>query len=134
MAHEPADHSIETVFHGSWRITSMEMWDQDAFDMVVPAHFTFDDNCLGHFQFIAVEGDMDCRFGERDGQPQVEFSWSGDDDGHPTSGRGWAVLDGDAMTGRIFLHRGDDSAFTATRQARTDAKPKAGRRKPPRRG
>ena len=107
----------------------MELWDQDAFDLVVPAHFNFADNRLGHFQFIVVEGDMDFRFGERERKPLVELSWWGDDEGDRTSGRGWAVIDGHVLTGRIYFHRGDDSAFTATRQA-AGPTARAGRRKP----
>jgi hypothetical protein len=34
------------------------------------------------------------------------------------SGRGWAVLDGDRLTGRLFFHMGDDSGFTAARQTK----------------
>jgi hypothetical protein len=31
--------------------------------------------------------------------------------------RGWAVLTGDERHGRVFFHRGNDSAFTARRDA-----------------
>ncbi len=39
-------------FHGSWRITSMELWDQDAMDMEVPAFIEFTADGMGRFQFI----------------------------------------------------------------------------------
>jgi len=107
--------SAAQPFLGTWRIIDMEVWDKDAFDMVGPAHFSFGKDDLGNFQFIAVEGEMDCRFGQRDGRPLVEFSWTGCDETDPASGRGWAVLDGDTMTGRIFVHGGDDSAVRAKR-------------------
>lgn len=107
--------STAQPFVGTWRIVEMEVWDQDDFDLLGPAHFTVGKGGLGTFRFIAVEGDMDCRFGARDGKPLVEFTWSGYDENDPASGRGWAVVDGDVMTGRIFIHRGDDSAFTAKR-------------------
>jgi hypothetical protein len=109
------DRDTAPAILGTWRIAEMEVWDRDAFNLVGPAHFTFEKNALGSFRFIAVEGDMDCRFSERDGQPLVEFSWVGADENDPASGRGWAVVEGDVMTGRIFIHRGDDSAFTAAR-------------------
>ena len=35
---------------------------------------------------------MDCREVERDGRPGMEFSWEGNDESDPASGRGWAVL------------------------------------------
>jgi hypothetical protein len=93
----------------------MEIWSKDDFDLMGPAHFTFLPDGLGYFRFIAVEGDMDCRFGERDGKPLVEFSWEGKDEMDPMNGRGWALLDGNELKGRIFLHQADDSGFTAGR-------------------
>ncbi len=103
-------HPIE----GRWRISEMELWDQDAIDLIGPGYIYFDaTNQSSTFQFIAVEGWLDCRFAERDGVPAVEFSWEGNDELDPASGRGWAVLEGDVLKGRIFIHRGDDSGFTA---------------------
>ena len=81
---------------------------------MVPGYIYFDaTNQSSKFQFIAVEGWMDCRFTERNGVPAVEFSWEGNDELDPASGRGWAVLEGNVLKGRIFFHRGDDSGFTA---------------------
>jgi len=48
--------------------------------------------------------------------PVVDFSWSGFDDGDPTSGRGSARIDGDTMRGKLFIHQGDDSTFAARRE------------------
>ncbi len=103
------------AFAGTWRITEAELWDEDALDMVAPAHVTFAADGLGHFQMIAVEGGTDCRFeGNR-----VEFSWVGDDDGHESNGRGWAEIGKDGkLRGRIFFHQGDDSSFVAKRKTR----------------
>lgn len=102
-------------FDGTWRIVEMEVWDRKAFDLLGPAHFTFEKDGFGTLRFIAIEGDLECRFGRRDGKPLVEFSWSGEDENEPTSGRGWAVVDGDVMEGHIFIHRGEESDFTARR-------------------
>ena len=102
------------VFEGDWRITEMELWDREAIELLGPGYFKFDEELSGELQFIAVRGWLDCRYGERDGQPLVEFSWQGDDEGTEASGRGWAVVDQDGkLTGRIFFHQGDDSSFTA---------------------
>lgn len=119
-----------SAFRGTWRITEMEVWDQDAFDLLGPAHFTFDEPGFGRFRFIAVDGDMDCRSGERAGKPLVEFSWNGADENDPACGRGWAVIDGDTMSGRIYIHRGDDSAFTAKRQELASSRQVRGGRRP----
>lgn len=99
---------------GRWRITEMDEWDSDAIDMVQPGFIEFTGDRHGDFGFIVVRGWMDCRPLERDGQPGVEFSWNGDDDGRETSGRGWAVLvDDETVEGHIFFHMGMDSAFEA---------------------
>ena len=103
-------------FLGRWRIIEMELWDSDVLDLVVPANITFADDGQGEFQFVAVRGWIDYRVGERDGRPAVEVSWDGEDEMDPVSGRGWAVLAGDRLEGRLFIHQGDDSAFMAERQ------------------
>jgi hypothetical protein len=45
---------------------------------------------MGELNLIAIEASVDYRVGTRDGAPIAEFSWEGDDDGRPISGRGWA--------------------------------------------
>jgi hypothetical protein len=57
---------------GKWRITEMDMWDHEAFDLLGPAFFSFDGKRSGDFRFIAVEGRMDCRHRKRDGRPLIE--------------------------------------------------------------
>jgi hypothetical protein len=64
---------------------------------------------------------MVCRLTTRDGKPAVEFSWDGNDEMDTAQGRGWAVLDGDEIEGRIFFHLGDDMAFRAVRKGRQPA-------------
>lgn len=101
---------------GKWRISEMDEWEQDDFDVMGPAFLSFDARGSGNFRFIAVEGWMDCRHGERDGCPFVEFTWDGNDECDPASGRGWARLEQDgSLNGHIFIHRGDDSGFKAAR-------------------
>lgn len=58
---------------------------------------------------------MDCRFSEKEGESRVDFTWEGNDEYDPASGRAWAVLDSDVIIGRIFIHGSNDSAFTARR-------------------
>jgi hypothetical protein len=102
---------------GRWQITKTELWDSDALNLVAPAFIEFAEDGLGSFGFIAVQGRMDCREVERDGRPGVEFSWEGNDECNPASGRGRAVLEEDgSLRGRIFFHLGDDSGFTAVRE------------------
>ena len=102
---------------GRWRIVEMEVRDQEAIDLLGPAFIELAANGQGNFRFIAVEGWMDVHEVERDGRPGVEFSWEGNDEMDPASGRGWATLAADdSLEGRIFFHMGDDSSFRAERQ------------------
>ena len=98
-------------FLGRWRMVKTELWRPGTLDLVVPAHITFGDTCLGHFEMIAVQGEIDCRFENG----RVDFSWMGDDDGEPSNGRGWATVSAEPGTieGRIYFHQGDDSGFLA---------------------
>jgi hypothetical protein len=110
------ERSTPVAFLGAWRIETMQLWAKDAIELLGPGMFIFEDEAFGEFRFIAVRGWMDCRFGERDGKPLVEFSWQGKDERDDASGRGWAVIDETgALSGRLYFHQGDDSAFLATR-------------------
>ena len=53
----------EKAVVGDWRITSMEMWDADYFDMEVPAHITIREDLLGAFQFGLVQGELETFLG-----------------------------------------------------------------------
>ena len=109
-------------FIGQWRIIDSSTWDHDALDLDGPAHLTFERGGLGHLHFVAVEGDIDYRVAEREGGPAVEFSREGSDEGDPVSGRGWGVVVGDELRGQIFIHRGDDTSFRASRDVRASRK------------
>jgi len=99
---------------GRWRIVEMDLWDQEAIDLVEPGFIELAEDGTGEFGFVAVSGRLDCRTNTRDGRPFVEFSWVGDDDGDEVGGRCWAALgDDDALTGHLYFHLGDDSGFRA---------------------
>jgi len=103
------------AFAGRWRIAEMEQWED--LDLLGPAHITFTGKDRGELLFLAVEANLDVRYGSRDGAACAEFSWEGFDDGTQASGRGWAVL-GTAgrLVGHIFIHNGDDSRFVGERE------------------
>ncbi len=48
----------------------MDLWDQEAIDLVAHGSIEFGDDGTGEFRFIAVQGWMDCRLGERGGCPR----------------------------------------------------------------
>jgi hypothetical protein len=62
-----------------------------ALDLLGPAFIEIGPRIDHSFRFIVVEGWMDIRRVERDGSPAIEFSWDGNDEGDPASGRGWAI-------------------------------------------
>ncbi|HOO57142.1 MAG TPA: hypothetical protein PLN69_09985 [bacterium] len=108
---------IESNLTGYWRITEMEMWDSNYLDMEVESYIKFEDNGTGEFQFGLIHGWIDGDFTAMDEKPAVEFSWEGNDEMDPASGRGWAMLEDDiTLSGEIFFHMGDGSGFTATRE------------------
>ncbi len=88
-------------------------------DLLGPAHLTLKRDGRGRLSFLAIEVGLDYRVGQRDGGHAVEFSFEGSDGGDRISGRGWAILAADEFRGRIFIHHGDDSGFTACRSDRT---------------
>ncbi|HTU93303.1 MAG TPA: hypothetical protein VMF69_24695 [Gemmataceae bacterium] len=45
----------------------------------------------------------------------IEWTWEGNDEMAPASGRGWVVLDGDEIHRVIAIHYGDESEFVAKR-------------------
>lgn len=103
-------------FVGSWRIIEMEEYDREYIDLVVPGHITFEPDGMGSFQFGTVQGWLDCRIEVAGDEERIEFSWEGFNDNDPGCGRGWAVRRGSELTGRLYVHAGDDSAFRAVRR------------------
>ena len=72
---------------GLWHIVSMSEWDEDYFNEEVQAFIEFEKNGTGHFQFGYVQGYMDWRLSERDGEPCVEWTWEGNDEMDAARGR-----------------------------------------------
>ena len=108
-------------FLGFWKITHMETWAQDYVDLVVVGFVEFadeDEHLMGRFQFGTVSGWLDCRLRDLDGVTFIEWSWQGRSDTDPGCGRGWATLVDGELVGRICIHCGDDSAFSAAKQPR----------------
>ena len=92
------------------------MWDQDFIDAEVPGYIQFSDDGMGDFQFGYVHGFMDCQFSMKNGKDFVDFSWEGNDEMDPVSGRGFATIEGGVLNGHLFFHQGDDSEFKAIRE------------------
>jgi hypothetical protein len=102
-------------FVGNWRITEMEAWDADYFDMEVPAYITIREDLTGEFQFGLVQAQLDGKIESADTSSRLAFSWSGFDENDPVNGRGWFQTTGDQAEGCLFIHLGDESGFKAER-------------------
>jgi len=109
--------ALAKAFRGRWRIAEMDAWSDEDMDLVEPAHITFEGDHDGSIAFVAVTGQLDVRYGSRDGSACAEFSWEGFDDTSPTSGRGWVAF-GTAgrLVGHVFIHNGDDAGFVALQE------------------
>lgn len=110
---------VTNIFIGNWRITEMEAWDADYFEMEAPAYLTIRKDLIGEFQFGLVQAQLDGKIesaGETAGETaRLAFSWSGFDENDPVNGHGWLRVTGDQADGRIFIHLGDESGFKAER-------------------
>lgn len=107
--------AVRGDFVGNWRITEMEAWDVEYFDMEVPAYLTIRKDLSGDFQFGLVQAQLDGKIESADAASPLVFTWSGFDENDPVNGRGWLTANGDQAEGRIFIHLGDESGFTAER-------------------
>jgi hypothetical protein len=97
----------------------MDLWDQDAVDLMGSAIVEINADGTGMMRFIAVAAVLDHRPAQRDGRAAIEFTWDGNDEGTPVNGRGWiALANDDNMEGHIWFHMGDDSCFAARRMPR----------------
>ena len=111
-------HQGDGDLTGRWRILEMDLWDQEALDLVAPAFIEFSADHSGELGFIVVTGCIDWR-SAGSGRSGVEFSWEGTDEGDQVSGRGWAALQTDGVLhGHLYFHLGDDSGFRAQRTLR----------------
>jgi hypothetical protein len=113
MAKVPA---FAKAFAGRWRIVEMDVWDNDFLDEVEEAHIAFEGPAGGEIAFGALSGDLDVRYGSRDGSACAEFTWEGFDDNDKACRRGWAAIGTAArLVGHFHIHNGDDSAFVCER-------------------
>ena len=100
---------------GKWLSTDMEAWSANYCDMEVPAYLTIRKDLSGEFQFGLVQAQLDGKIESADAASRLVFTWSGFDENDPVNGRGWLTANGDQAEGRIFIHLGDESGFTAER-------------------
>jgi hypothetical protein len=100
-------------YMGMWRFTEMSAWDRDFIDLVAPGHIRLNSGGRGTFAFGAIEADVDCRIEKAGTTERLAFSFMGWDEGDEISGRGWAEVSGNHMSGWIAFHGGDETTFKA---------------------
>ncbi len=100
-------------FVGRWRIVSMSAWDEDYIDEEEEGYFEFDEKEGGEFHFGYVHGHLKYQETEHNDKPAVVFTFEGNDEMDPCSGRGCAFRKGDRIGGKIVFHGGDGSKFKA---------------------
>jgi len=74
-------YDINAKRTGKWRITEMNLWDQDYIDMENEGYFSFQKDNIGNFQFGLVRGELDYRLEKSGSKKRFEFSWVGMDEG-----------------------------------------------------
>ena len=94
---------------GTYEIIEMSEWSKGDIDLVETGFIQIRGK-RGALHFICVDGEMDIRNAK---SGVYKFSWDGNDENDPASGFGEFTCDGDTLTGRIYIHDGDDSSFVA---------------------
>jgi uncharacterized protein YndB with AHSA1/START domain len=109
--------SQKNPFLGTWRIAEMEHWDLDFIDAEEEGTIEFGEGGQGDFQFGYVHESMDYEIEKVDGKHRIVFSWDGQDELDPVSGRDWAVIESDeSLYGKLAFHMGEKSWFKAKRK------------------
>jgi hypothetical protein len=111
---KPAIWAVKKIFVGKWRITELEGFDAGYVDLCGPGMLDISTRGHGYMNFGAIEIMLDCKTDDLD-ERVLRFSYEGQDEGDSICGRGYCLLDGDQMTGRIFRHLGDEFRFKAKR-------------------
>ncbi len=120
---KPAKWAVKKKFVGMWRITGLDGFDAEYVDLCGPGMLDISTRGNGSMNFGAVEIILDCKTDDLD-ERVLRFSYEGQDEGDSICGRGYCLLDGEQMTGRIFRHLSDEFSFKAKRMPKNKEVPK----------
>ncbi len=112
-----AKWAVRRKFVGEWSITQLEGFDSEYVNLCGPAVIKISPGGIGEMNFGAVEMVLDCKMDDLNEQV-LRFSFEGGDEGNPISGRGYSLGEDREITGRIFLHCGDEFGFKAKKRAK----------------
>jgi hypothetical protein len=115
----PGKWTVKKKFVGTWRITELKEYDMEYLDLCGPAKVTITMRGSGRLNFGAIEAEIDGRMDEIS-EGVFRFSFEGQDEGDPFIGRGYCIVDGKQMTGRLFRHFGDEFSFRARKVKKDD--------------
>jgi len=111
----PAKWSVKKKFVGTWRITQLQGYDAEYIDLCGPAKLSISGSGGCPMHFGAIEIILDCKTDDLD-ERVLRFSFEGQDEGDPICGRGYCLVEGNEMTGRLFRHLGDEFSFKAEKE------------------
>ena len=111
--------TVKKKFVGSWRIIELQGYDAEYINRCGPATLKMSSRGVGHVNFGAVEAEIDCKMDDLD-ERVVRFTFEGGDEGDPICGRGYCVIEGEQMVGRMFRHMGDEFGFKAKRMSKDE--------------
>ncbi|HIJ89030.1 MAG TPA: hypothetical protein HPP97_15350 [Desulfuromonadales bacterium] len=101
------------AINGLYEIVEMEIWDgKDSTVLAERARISIQGR-KGKLHFIGFDGQMDIT----DAKDRYLFTWVGNNEADPISGYGNFTSSGDILTGRIYMHDGQDSAFVAVKMS-----------------
>jgi hypothetical protein len=95
---------------GRYEIIEMEQWNKEVVDPTESAYITIQGK-RGNLHIISVDGQMEIK----KSKDRYLFTWDGSNKCDPASGYGNFTCSGNTLTGRIYLHDGDDSSFVAVK-------------------
>ncbi|MFH2044043.1 MAG: hypothetical protein ABIK92_02735 [Pseudomonadota bacterium] len=107
---------MKKAYLGKWHIRKMDLWDKEFIDLDGPGYLSVKRGGEGILQFGAVRATVDYEVELIGDVERLEFSFEGEDEGDPVCGRGWAQVDSQNMTGKIYFHYGDESGFVAEKE------------------
>lgn len=108
---------VKRKFVGQWRVTELQGFGSDYVDLCGPAKLKLSTRGTGRMNFGAVDVELDCKMDEQD-ERVLRFSFEGADEGDPISGRGYCLVEGNEMVGRVFRHFGDEFGFKAKKMGK----------------
>jgi hypothetical protein len=97
---------------GRWRIIQADLWDRDYLDLVGPACLTVQADGSGEITSGAMQASLSIGYG----LDNIDFTWSGSDEGDEVQGSGYAeLLDDGSLQIEIEYQDGDEATLKAIR-------------------